>query len=316
LLASAYRWVLDPLTCAAPYLLLVGCAHAFWRGPDRSAAVLLAGFSVIYAGALLAVLPENKHFGPLLLPLAVLGALGAGGVVSLARALARARFEATRSAVAAWRRAVTGRDARRVAGIAAACAGALLLVRQHSIAVRRGYLDDIGARMGTSVDVSELIRAPRVFSVAMPPGPRPDPVGYLLTVEAGAGAGVLVCRHLRGIGDEPAHRLYLTRHRLRPVPVQYFFVACLQGAAYDDARTYVCTITVDPDARFVAAARLDLSTWKRPLVSTLFYRGERSPGSPSLGGGGPASEFLVARVRDADRFGLLPEEAGYWVERR
>jgi len=312
-LHGLYRWILDPLTRAGPYLLLFGCAHAFWRGPDRNGAALLAAFAAAYAWAMLAVLPENKHFGPLLLPLAVLGGVGITAVASIVRAVVGARSGVSR-AVGPWRPPVTARTARHLTGVALALILVLLAAREQSVAVRRRYLDDIRARLGKGVDVSDLIRAPRVFSVSIAPGQPPDPAGYLLTIQAAPEGGMLVCRHFRGVGDEPAHRLYSTRHRLRPAPIQHFFVATLQGAAYDDARTYVCTVTVDPGARIVSATRLDLATWKRPLFGTLFHPGDRSPGAPSLGRTGTASDFAVARVKDADRFGLLPEEAGYWSD--
>jgi hypothetical protein len=88
---------------------------------------------------------------------------------------------------------------------------------------------------------------------------------------------------------------YHTRHQLHPNRVQYFFVtsflppdysknltACPTLAGYYGTvnHSHFCMVTLDGDAEILSAVRVDMSTWTRLSVSTVFYDGEQSPGSP------------------------------------
>ncbi|HEV8253755.1 MAG TPA: hypothetical protein VGQ78_03300 [Vicinamibacteria bacterium] len=293
-LKPAYRWLLDPLTRSLPVLFGVGAVVLALRSREPATSLLLVGFSVLYAGVWLVILPETKHAGPMLLPLTVVAAAGLAGVLDV------------------MRERTLPRPSRRLA-IFAAAALALWVVSglaacAVSTAARAGYLARIRAlAAATGGGAEERIEARR-FSATLRPGSAPDPSGYLLTIDAGARPGLLECRYVRGLGVEATRRLYLTRHRLRPSTTQHFFVICFQGGAAGDERTHVCTVTLSGDARLTSVARLDVSTWRGPLVATVLDEGRPSPGPPHLGDGVTSVEYRGVPKSDLEALG--PEDDG------
>ena len=155
---AAGRWILDPLARALPALFAAGALIAVARARERPLVLGLLAFSAAYAAALLTVLPESKHFGPMLLPLCVLGGQVTGARAGAAR-------------LARWRPgpAVAG------AAIAVACAlfVAAMAVRAIATLDRRGYLDDV-ARLpaGETLDAT---RGPRFEGPWRGPGRTPTP---------------------------------------------------------------------------------------------------------------------------------------------
>jgi hypothetical protein len=107
-----------------------------------------------------------------------------------------------------------------------------------------------------------------------------DRVGYLLEIQAGAKQAWL---HERSVRQTDVTRYYETNHNLLPGRKQYFFTTSYLGAI-ERAVSFDTTILIDGDARIVSARRVDLSNWKDIEVSTVFYDGERSPGSPRVDG--------------------------------
>jgi hypothetical protein len=276
-LAPLYA-LLDPLTALLPWLALLGGAAGLTVSRGRFAAGAVIAFALVYAASLLVVLPETKHTGPLLLPLCVLGARGLMFLVDLVRRrVAWPRLEAPGPAVL---------------GTIAVAALSVVALRTLAVRERVAYLEDVRRRAVTATDAAAALRSPWEFRVVATPGSRPDPRGYLLEIEAGPTPGLLVCRHHRGVAQEYSHRAYITRHALHSDRRQFFVLTALQGGAYLDDRTYICTVTVGPGARIVGARHFDLLGWARPLFASVFFDGERSPGSPRVGPGVVVSEFL------------------------
>jgi hypothetical protein len=276
-LSSLYRYVLDPLTRSLPVLFVFGAVALAFVGPRRAEAGLLIAFAVAYTAALLMVLPESKHFGPLLLPLCTVAGAGLWRAVSMA-------------VIPEGRRNIRRRVLTRSAAITIAlgCAAASLvaaLAAGISFYERRGYISEIEELDRRGEPAPETILRPGLFSFTTSPGERPDPRGFLLTIRTGPAPGTLVCWHRRGVGAEPTQRLYLTRHHLAPSLTQRFFVTGLQGVFQGDGRTYRCTVILTGDATIVESRRLDLSSWRRPVYATVFGGTDWWPGSPRLGRG-------------------------------
>lgn len=299
-LSLVYRLLLDPLTRLAPWLLLVGAVAVPWAR-DRALAVSLVLFMLLYMAVWLLVLPENKHFGLVLLPLAVLGGFGACSVAGLLAHRAPLR----------WPFAVSPRTAARRLGLAllvVACA--FIVLRLLAVHERRALVNEVERLAAGASTQSRAYLGPRLFSIAPQAVAKADPTGYLLTVRTGPRPGELVCRHFRGM---PSPRLYRSRHTLAPGVLQEFVVVALQGARLGDSRPYVLTVTVDGDAEIVAARHLDASTWTRPLFASVVARDDASPGSPAQRGPGPSMEYLWRQTREVDGFGLTPDEQRYLV---
>jgi hypothetical protein len=272
--AAAFgRYVLDPLARSLPALFAVGALAALIRGRDRVLAWALAGFSVAYAGALLTVLPESKHFGPMLLPLCVLG----GQVAGRAR-----RLQASSK----------GPRAKPLAIAALACvAVAVVVLRVLATADRRAYLSDIEGRLagGTS---EGTIEGARFTSPWRAPGADPDPAGYAVEIDAGDAPGPVHLRQERGRPGEPSPRIHVTRHRVPPGARATLFVTALQGEAYGDIRSHRCVVEASGSARILSARRVPLDGWRRPLFATVIVPGEVGPGNPKLDEG-PFATRLV-----------------------
>ncbi|HET6900293.1 MAG TPA: hypothetical protein VFK70_18215, partial [Vicinamibacteria bacterium] len=287
-LGPAYRFVLDPFTRCLPGMFILGGLTLLLVGRRRAEAALLIAFTVLYAAMLLAVLPESKHFGPMLLPLCTVAGAGLWRAASLAVS-PKERGEA----VQILRQDVFTRRTARTIGLGIAGVSVLAaVVAAVSSFTRHGYLAEIQQLAAHGQPAPETVLGPRLFSFVIPPEQPPDPRGFRLTIRTGASPSVLVCRHRRGFGTEETQRLYLTRHSLAPGRTLYFFVVGLQGAFQRDGRTYQCTVTLDGDAKIVESLRLDLSNWRRPVYSTVFGHRDWWPGSPRLPSGVQSTEFV------------------------
>jgi hypothetical protein len=285
-LRPAYRYLLDPLTRSLPVLFLLGALTLLVAGSRRAEAALLIGFAVIYTAAVLLVLPESKHFGPMLLPLCTVAGAGVWRAAWLASSSGR-RLEAVRLV---RERVLTRSLAMKAAAVGGALVVLVALVAAMSFLERRGYVREIERLAERGVLAPETILRAGLFSFTIPAGQQPDPRGFLLTIRTGPAPGMLVCWHRRGVGSEPTQRLYLTRHPLAPSRTQQFFVIGLQGGFQADPRTYRCTVTVPAGATIVESRQLDLSAWRRPIYATLFGSADWWPGSPRLPSGVQSTE--------------------------
>jgi len=295
-LAPLYA-ALDPLTRTAPYLFWLGAVALLLSRRQPITSQLLTGFAFLYSAVLLAVLPEAKHAGPLLLPLSVLGGIG------LARVLELAWPGRRRAWLGDWSGAGRGRGL--LAGLLAvvtASAVALVLTREMSKRERAGYLDEIRSLPALPPADHER-RGERAFAVAVGAGAALDPVGYRLEIEAGARPGPLVARYCRGIPGDPEWGCSVNRHRLRPLARQTFFLTCLQGMSFGDRRTAACDLALAGEARIAAVSRVDLASWRRPLFSTLLQRDDLEPGAPVIGRL-VSTEYLVLAAPDLGALGL------------
>jgi hypothetical protein len=95
-------------------------------------------------------------------------------------------------------------------------------------------------------------------------------------------------------GNNQDGRVYESEHRLFPNRRQFFFFSAYQGRLVGPYH-YRSTVKVEGDARIVSARRADLSNWRDLEVSTVFYDGERTPGSPVVG---HASEVTIYALPD------------------
>lgn len=269
-----YRAALDPASISLPWLFLFGLSASVVLGRGRAQALLLGGLTLAQSAALLLVLPEQKHCGVLLLPLTVLGGIGVIELASLLRP-------------ALWLRRL---DRARVlrpktllrAAIVCAAGWAVALFSSYELSKheRTNLIAGIHDAARTGVDAPEMLHGDKVFAVRWLPGESKTAVGYLLKISPGPNPGSLFCRRIHFPQDWCWPRLLETTHLLRPDREQYFFITCDQGAAVGDPRPYSCSIYLDGDARIESCRRVDLANWKRLPVSTLFFDGQNSPGSP------------------------------------
>jgi hypothetical protein len=290
------RWVLLPLARWDVVLFFLGLFVSLGAGPERLLAGALALFSLYYACALFFVLPEFKHAGPLVLPLAVFGGLGMWELRRLGHPVRLWR------GLRSWPR-------RQATAIAAGLAAAVLvwglacvIAHEFCVARRGGYLGAIErlAECGTP----ETLRGDRTFTVSLPPDGAPDPVGFLLRIRAGGQPGLLLCQQLRTGYARLPPRLLVTRHALHPDREQFFVLTCPRGARFGDLRRYEATVVLEGDARILSTTRLDLSGWDGPLLSTVFYSGQRSPGNPRV----PAPVTAQTTYYPIRPFPLLSED--------
>jgi hypothetical protein len=288
--------LLQTLNRYAIWLFVIGALAALLAGgrPFQSGALLL--FSLYQACAVLLVLPEHKHAGPIVLPLSVFAGLGAFAVV---RACVRLAV-----APRGWREVwPTVKTRLRVGGIVAlfllagwgvACGCA----RWYSAQVRAACLADVEALAPHGTPVPEAAKSPSFVRVEAPADPSYPPTGYLIRVRAGKGPARLTCRRVRLAHPLVAARLLVTHHDLSPGREQFFFLTCFQEAAVGDPRPLACAIRIEGDARVVECRRLDLSGWRHGPMSTVFYPGQRSPGNPRVHG--PSNKTLYALPEEDD----------------
>jgi hypothetical protein len=301
------RWVeflrshgLGVLGRAAPWLFFLGLIAAV-VGSEARLALCLGLFAVYQAAALFAVLPEHKHAAPLALPLAVFSGLGVWALLHVVanptlvwRVLAR--LGCARLLLAA----------ATVATLCLAWLFACAAAHRYSQLERHHLIKDVLARAEKGVPASDAIKSPDVFSARLTDKGEADPIGFLLTIQGGDSPGELICHHVRPAAADLPSVLFATRHSLAAKQEQYFFVSCLRGTALGDSRAYVCTVTLNGGAALLGAVRVDLAGWSRPQVGTVFYPGQKSPGSPRVRR--PTSWTVFGSCEGADPCRRSPEE--------
>jgi hypothetical protein len=276
-LREAFRWG-DRLEHAMPYLFLIGVLATTCGGRRRLPALLVALFSVYYAGIMFLVLPDQKHIAALLVPLYV---FAGAGIWAITRLFARSTWSGS------WR-TEWGLQIRRASKVVLvvlsmwglACLGAYA----HSVSRRNELLGEIQQRAADGVESPETLRGQRNFVASLRPDTPGEAVGFLLKISAGDHPGTIVCRQIYFPLDW-AHvwgRELITRHTLVPNREQSFFVSCVRCARLGDPRPQLCTVAIDGDGKILRSTRVDMKSWHHPQMSALFYDGQRSPGSPTV----------------------------------
>jgi hypothetical protein len=218
------------------------------------------------------VLPESKHWPPLLLPLHVLAASGVWLAVTT-------RWGRLRLDGAAARRLLGGPLAG--AGIVALCWAGVGLVAYVTARTQRGRLIDSIARLAPSGQELPLDPAnKRFFAVAIPPGPDTKPAGYLFEVRGARQPLTLYSAQVREGSEIGLNSYYYyTRHRLAPGRNSFFFVNPVSGDAVGDPRPYTLYVRVR-GSEILSVRRLDLSGWRTGLpLSLAFTEGDDQPGA-------------------------------------
>lgn len=264
-MALFYRYGLDYLTRSAPFLFFIGVFMVWSFDQERVRACVLVAFSIYYAAALLAVLPETKHLAPLLVPVIVIASVWP----AFWPRLRQVSWDTVRSGLLA------------IVGLLLLYGSACAVTYPYSLSWRDHYLRDIMDAARSGVDAADTIKGPQRFE-ACRTNDRQH-AGFLLTIRTGATPGLLVCTHRRDTRNH-LKSCVATQHRLHPDREQYFFVSCIDMARYGMfASGYVCEVSVGQEAEIVSSTKVDLSCWRQLPLSTVFYQGERSPGSPHLG---------------------------------
>ncbi len=275
---APWRWgfqhLLNPLSEWLPWLFIAGLIAATAFGPARPQAAIVAGITLLQTAALLLVLPEQKHLATMQLPLCVLGGIG---LIALLRMLWPGHWRALLP-LSRWR--PPSMWFATAAILIAAWGASCLVGYELSLHERRGLIAAIHVATEKGVPAPETIHGGHVFSTSILPNSPDDEVGYLLTIHAGANPGRLQCRRIHFPQDWCWPRALETTHVLQPNREQFFFVTCLQGWEFGDPRPYNCSAYLDGDAEITSCRRVDLKHWDRLPVSTVFYDGEDSAGSP------------------------------------
>ncbi|OAI40239.1 hypothetical protein AYO40_05010 [Planctomycetaceae bacterium SCGC AG-212-D15] len=274
---EGYPALVNYLGSISPVLYLFSVVPVFLFCRQRFLTGMLLLFSLYYAGVLIAVLPQFKHSGMLLLPVTVVGGMG---IVTFLRLVNPMEVRRTFTSFS-WHRAVI---------VLILLAGGCLLwlitckvAYACSLGKRTGYLREIVRLAQTGTPISEAIKSPRVFSTVT--AKAGEKWGYLLQIKAGPEPGRLLCKHLHYYDPLPSEvdLIYRTSHQLHSNQIQYFFVSSMAPSTnwpVPKVRHHLCKITLEGDAQIVSALRLDLSHWTKLTTSTVFVTGECTPGSP------------------------------------
>jgi hypothetical protein len=285
-LQPLYRGVLDHYGAAIPFLFLIGLIVGLARNESRVPVLLLSLYFVYYAVALLLVLPESKHFSPLLFPLHVLSALGLWSALRSAYHW-REWQGARRKWRPYWKPAWFGVLLLAWGLIAA---GAYVVSWQQ----RRRFVDSIRLAAASGADAADSLKGKRLFSVrAAGDSPLP-PVGYLLKVRGGSTPLDLFCQYVRAGSAHDPPLAYYTRHQLQPNREQFFFVNLVGGTQLGDDRPYAYMVTVRGGAQIVSSTRVNLSSWSLGLpLSFVFNDNDDHAGSSFVGRERPVTEFFI-----------------------
>jgi hypothetical protein len=255
-----------------PYLFVVGIVLGSLADGRRAFTLVMAAYFVYYAAALLMVLPESKHWPPLLLPLHVLAASG----VWLA---SRIRWTSPRpDRAAAWRWLRGPLVGIAIVALCWACVG--LAAHAVSRAQRARLVDSITSLAPSGQLLPQDPANRRFYAVAIPPRPERPHAGYLFEVRGARQPPTLYCAHVReGADIGRSSYYYYTRHRLASGRSSFFFVNPVNGDAVGDPRPYTLYVRVR-GSEILSVRRLDLSGWRIGLpLSLSFTEGDDQPGA-------------------------------------
>jgi hypothetical protein len=259
--------LLDFTSYLLPISALLGIAAIFFWGKLSPVTLGMAGLLMVYTAILFVVLPEHQHSGMLVLPVCVLGGFGVASIFS-------SEFRQPHWGIGLKALLLIG----GVWGIA--CAGGYFWsLHERDAQIREIRRVTANATPDPSIELHD-----QTMSVSTGPDSDIDRTGYLLEVETGPNPGLLDCKHIRSVvtNNKLDGRVYESEHPLYPNRHQFFFFSSNQGRLLG-RYWYNSTVQVHGDAHIVSARRADLSGWRDLEVSTVFYDGERTPGSPVVG---------------------------------
>jgi hypothetical protein len=251
-----------------PWLCLLAVASGVLSRSRRVATVLVAGYFVLYAAVELAILPEVKHWGPLLLPL---HALSGAGLCQLLRAAT------THRGLGSLDLSPRLRIPARIACVGLLCWGLLGLVA-HAVsqAQRRRIVDDILAAARSPLQPERSPEKPRLHTIDVPSGEPTRPIGYLFRVRGARRDVDLFCLHAReGHGQTPLY--YATHHRIEAQREQYFFLSPIAGVGVGEMRNYKAYVSVRGGATLVSVTAVDMSESGVALPLSLVFTGRNDP---------------------------------------
>ncbi len=259
--------LLDFTSFLLPIAALLGIAAVFFWGKLSPVTLGMTALLMVYTAILFVVLPEHQHSGMLVLPICILGGFGVVSIFS--------------SEFRQWHWGMGLKALLSIAGVwGIACVGGYF----WSVHERDAQIAEIRRVAANAVADPSIQLQAQTMSVLSTPNSSLDRVGYLLEIETGPNPGVLNFKNVRSIRVKKAQdgRVYESEHRLFPNRRQYFFFSAYQGRLVNHY-LYESTVEVHGDSRIISAKRADLTNWRDLEVSTVFYDGERSPGSPVVG---------------------------------
>jgi hypothetical protein len=253
--------------------------------------LILASYLGCYGAALMMVLPESKHWAPLLLPL---HALSASGVWLAFKTLSALRHHGEFTATCLRLRA-------SVVGLAAVITcwcliGAMAWALAH--AQRRRFIESV-TTLAESAPELPLSLAERKLYTAVSSARSADAVGYLFKVKGAPRPANLYSAHVReGAALGVSSSYYYTRHELPPHTTSFYFVSVVAGQSIGDSRPYTLHVRARGRAEIVSVKLLDLSQWRIGLPLSLLFREEDE---------GPAAGLLQDNLEVTGGFGSLTE---------
>jgi hypothetical protein len=268
LIQLVYAHAMKPYVSLLPYLFAAGLALGLLRGEARVLVLLLAAYFVYYSAALFMVLPESKHWPPLLLPLHVIAAAGLWWALTALPWL--------RAATRAGWRASLAPPLLLVALAAAAWLAGGAVAYSVSRAQRRSLTQSVLALAELPPDDPAPPLPAKVITFATSGDAANARVGYLLKIRGARRPVDLLCVHLRDPTPEGSTPLYYyTRHTLEPEREQLFFVNPVTGTAIGDDRPYTLHVRVRGRAEILSVQKLDLSSWSVGLPLSLLFTREQ-----------------------------------------
>lgn len=285
-------------------LFVCGLLALFLRNANRLALGILLAFFVYYTAIWFSVSPEQRHWGPLLVPICLVASFAPFVVVFALRGAFPRNWRV-------WSECLHFRPIALVAG---GLVGLWLVACGISYVVssneRAAYLAEIDSRAKAATSAASAIKSPKMFSVSTADESQPHREGYLLTIRTGEAPAELRCSHLRlakrqilkewnwpgtssldSVWDEMRKIIWWnsyaqTRHRLQPNSQEQFFVTFARSSYGGDTRQYTLEVELLGEGEIVDAVRLDLSDWQRLQVSTVISEGSDNTLTPRVGGEG------------------------------
>jgi hypothetical protein len=267
-------WLGERFSLVVAVLFVIASLPMLAFNSDKTLIIGIYLFSLYYCVLFLLVLPEGKHTGIFVLPLAIVMGFVAqmiGRVVQRS-----AQFRNVFSSSWPTLRVFT---LTTLLAVTMWCAGTTCMYF-YSRAERAAYIHDILERSAASpkTDASAKTKLSITLHAEAPPQ------GFLFRIKNAGSHGLLIAQHIRpasATGEVPKFS-YTTSHALHSNGDQYYFVTAVPALFLGDKRDYTCVVTLEGAAEFVSVQYIDLSTWKRPAFNTVFYDGETAPGSPKL----------------------------------